>query len=150
MGKYNFAQDLETGLNAENYVIEFLKSIGADSIEICKDKRWDISFKQGSTNHTVEVKNDLMYKQTGNVAIEYSSRGKTSGITTSLAKYWIYVLDDEIWMVYTPDLRDVLNKCSYRRVSGGDDRTSELVLIPLNDFKKIFKLRYNSTGRVPS
>ena len=42
----------------------------------------------------VEVKTDRMTHKTGNVFIEYESRGKPSGIATTDADYWVYKIDE--------------------------------------------------------
>ena len=41
-------------------------------------------------NKTVEVKYDLQALITGNVFVEYFSRGKKSGISTSIADYYCF------------------------------------------------------------
>jgi len=43
-------------------------------------------------NSTIEVKLDLLTQKTGNIAIEYRSRNKKSGISTTKAKYWAFVI----------------------------------------------------------
>mgnify|MGYP001070419334 CR=1 FL=1 len=43
----------------------------------------------------IEVKYDRKTKETGNVYIEFESRGKPSGIKTTQADYWTYYIDDD-------------------------------------------------------
>ena len=83
-----------------------------------------------------------MFDKTGNVAIEYESRGTPSGISSSKADNWYYVLGDDIYLASLPSLRSYLIQHwdRYKRVDGGDDGTSKLVLLPLSVFKEIFKL----------
>lgn len=86
---------------------------------------------------TIEVKYDRKACDTGNVFVEYKSRGKWSGISTSEATHYAYVLcDDQTVILPTDQLK---KKVKYyhsigKIVKGGDNDTSEGVLIPLDDF----------------
>ena len=44
------------------------------------------------SDSTIEVKLDFIAWRTDNIFIEYESRGKPSGIATSQAKFWFYVI----------------------------------------------------------
>ena len=141
MGKYNFREDLKESQESVNRVVEFLKGIGCTEIQTNDDGRYDISYltREGK-QRTAEVKHDLMWDKTGNVAIEYTSRGKASGISSSKADCWFYVLN-QIYHCNTGDLRVYLIQHwdRYRRVKGGDDNTSQLVLLKIDDFLDVFK-----------
>ena len=43
----------------------------------------------------IEVKRDFIAHKTGNVFVEYESRGAPSGISTTQADYWAFVLEYE-------------------------------------------------------
>lgn len=73
-------------------------------------------------NQEIEVKTDKMFCKTGNVAVEYESRGKPSGISKTKAKYWVFILVDR------------------------DLKTESMVLIPTSRLKKIAR-RYLKTDR---
>lgn len=83
-------------------------------------------------NDGIEVKRDLQSHQTGNIAIEYMSRGKPSGITTTESKYWAIILEktDTVIIIATERLKK-LCKTYGRKVYGGDNNTSKLILLPL-------------------
>jgi hypothetical protein len=91
---------------------------------------------------TIEVKRDFKALNTGNIFIEYQSRGKLSGIATTQAKYWCYWLSDfHLILIETEELKKMcriyLN--TKRDVCGGDNNTSKGVLLPLTDFiKKLY------------
>jgi len=91
---------------------------------------------------TIEVKRDFKALNTGNIFIEYQSRGKLSGIATTQAEYWCYWLSDfHLILIETEELKKMcriyLN--TKRDVSGGDNNTSKGVLLPLTDFiKKLY------------
>jgi hypothetical protein len=106
-----------------------------NDIEFSDSKFYDI--KIISLGLTFEVKNDILAAKTGNVAIEYKSRGKDSGLVTSTADYWVYKFNNECLMIKTSNLRKELidNKNYFRIVSGGDNSTSQLFLVKISTFK---------------
>jgi hypothetical protein len=65
-----FEYDLKLGQERENALAQIL---GNDS--------------------TIEVKSDRMARKTGNVFIEVESRGKPSGLSTTLADHWAIEVD---------------------------------------------------------
>ncbi len=83
---------------------------------------------------TIEVKRDYLSQETGNIAIEIESRGQPSGIMTTKADYWAHLLEQEKKIViFRTDKLKELVKESTRRISGGDDGTSVLVLLKKED-----------------
>ena len=102
---------------------------------------------------TIEVKLDLLTHKTGNIAIEFRSRGKKSGISTTKAKYWAFVIamDNKEYeefpiVVVTTDYLKEIARTHYKlghTTRGGDNNTSEMVLIPIQE---IFKGNINKEG----
>jgi hypothetical protein len=85
-------------------------------------------------NKTIEVKKDLKAMQTGNVFIEYSSRGKRSGLSTSQADWWALIVSEEvIKLVKTDYLKELCRPYigTKRDVLGGDNDTSKGILLPV-------------------
>ena len=90
----------------------------------------------------VEVKTERgKWKSTGNIAIEWMSREKLSGIATTKADWWAHFLADgeetkAVIMIPVPELKAKIKKLKKlgiaKDTSGGDDDTSRLVLLPLN------------------
>jgi len=112
----NFEYDLEFGQEGEGII--------ADMFE----------------NKKIEVKRDNWVGRTGNVAIEYKSRGKPSGIATTQADYWIIMFSREyqdkfMFIIETQRLKEVtkkyFNKGSIKKM--GDSNTSSAVLIPIKE-----------------
>ena len=91
----------------------------------------------------MEIKTERdTWKRTGNIAIELSSRGKLSGLNTTQADWWAQVLtlDGAIVGIYMWPItllkQIVRHSVKYgrgRMAMGGDDDTSELALVPLED-----------------
>lgn len=112
--KYNndFRHDLEVGQLGEKLLADILE------------------------NRTIEVKKDLKAMQTGNVFIEYSSRGKRSGLSTSEADYWALIVSEEvIKLVKTDYLKELCRPYigTKRDVKGGDNDTSKGILLPVKE-----------------
>ena len=113
------------------------------------DSRFDINLLEGKVSEselsdilqTVEVKKDYKTHKTGNVAVEFESRGKPSGIATTEAEWWAFVLvnkdfDNKMIMLFkTENLIEACRKYinTDRDIYGGDDDTSRMILLPLKD-----------------
>jgi len=85
-----------------------------------------------------ELKTDRMAYKTGNVYVEFQSRGKDSGIRTSKSDTWIFKIvsngDRHLFSIHIPltRLKKLVSK-DYRVVPGGDNLTSRGYLVPLTD-----------------
>ena len=116
------------------------------------DSKFDLDLKYGQIREElfadimegkelVEVKTERgKWKSTGNIAIEWESRGKLSGIATTKADWWAHFLADNdnteaVIMMRVPELKSRIKKLKKIGVAqdtrGGDDDTSRLVLLPL-------------------
>jgi hypothetical protein len=109
----SFTHDLNFGEIAENWL--------------------NILFKDGKL---IEVKSDRLIHKTGNLFIEYKSRDKPSGLATTTANYWIYRMDmlDTAIILPTELLKKVCRvyyKNNEFKIKGGDNNTSDGLLIPL-------------------
>ena len=111
----DFKYDLKTGQVAEENLSKFL------------------------TNSKIEVKRDLKAKKTGNVFVEYYSRGKPSGISTSEAEWYCYFISDEQFVIVSSSrMKELCRKYvgTDRDVLGGDSNTSKGILLPTTDLVK--------------
>ena len=131
----SFFTDLEFGQTSEDILRHTLKLHGYDSKAI-NDHSCDIEYQV-----KVEVKTDREWRRTGNVAIEYKYKGEPSGISTTQAHIYVYVLDgiSSMWYVQTDALRAYLKNITAKRVKGGDDNMSDLILLTLSQFFSIFR-----------
>ena len=85
---------------------------------------------------TVEVKRDFRASQTGKVFVEFFCRGKPSGISTTEADFWCFILDGETAiMLPTSKLKSLADKAADNNkvVSGGDKNLSHGLLIKVAD-----------------
>jgi hypothetical protein len=87
------------------------------------------------SNKTIEVKTDLRAIKTGNVFIEYYSRNKPSGISTSHADYYCIVFNESFHFIKTSVLKSRCRKYigTNRDVLGGDNQTSKGILLPIKE-----------------
>jgi hypothetical protein len=124
-------------------------------------KKFDLDLQYGEiredkiaemlTNKKIEVKSERgMWMKTGNIAIEYKSYGKPSGIDATESDYWFHNLciDDEEYctLVFnTATLKKIVKRLdSFKTVSGGDNKASQMYLLNLqklfsSDVIKAFK-----------
>lgn len=112
-------------------------------MEYCSDFNYDLKIGQAKErelgkifNHcTVEVKNDLQALDTGNVFIEYSSRGKPSGISTSKADYYCFAFEHTFHLIPTETLKEKCRKYinTSRDINGGDNNSSKGILLPITE-----------------
>jgi len=112
-------------------------------MEYCSDFNYDLKVGKVKekelgdllSKKTIEVKRDLQAHKTGNIFIEYESRGKKSGISTSIADYYCIALIDSMVLIKTSKLKE---KCrtyigTGRDILGGDNDTSKGILLPITD-----------------
>jgi len=90
-------------------------------------------------NKKIEIKADLQATQTGNLFIEYSDRGKPSGIATTHASWWGFVITNEnIFLIKVETLKNLCRKYlnSKRDIRGGDFDQAKGILLPLRELVK--------------
>lgn len=85
---------------------------------------------------TLEVKTDFLAEKTGNIAVEYESWGKPSGIAVTKARHWVFVIPNKIALfVETTRLKEIARRYYQdgKVVNGGDLDKSKMVLIPITE-----------------
>ena len=117
----------------------------------CNDFKYDLKIGQLGEellndilqNKKIEVKRDSWVYKSGNIAIEYESRGKPSGIAKSEAEYWSFIFSGE----YEDEIIIIIKSSRLKRIcreyykkgkvkSMGDNNTSKAVLIPITEILK--------------
>jgi hypothetical protein len=84
----------------------------------------------------VEVKTDFMTQKTGNIAVEFESRGKPSGIAVTKADHWAFHIPGKCTVLLETERLKELCRMYYKMgkiTNGGDNMTSKLVLIPITN-----------------
>tara|TARA_R100001510_G_C7609124_1_gene173253 strand:- start:148 stop:588 length:441 start_codon:yes stop_codon:yes gene_type:complete len=115
-------------------------------------KKFDIDLQYGQVREKlvldmlqdkkIEVKSERdIWQKTGNIAIEYESYGKPSGISSTEADYWFHNLcigeDTFATLVFkTDNLKSIINNLDYKKtVRGGDHLASKMYLL---NIKQLF------------
>ena len=115
-------------------------------------KKFDIDLQYGQIREKlvldmlqdkkIEVKSERdIWQKTGNIAIEYESYGKPSGISSTEADYWFHNLcigeDTFATLVFkTDNLKSIINNLDYKKtVRGGDHLASKMYLL---NIKQLF------------
>mgnify|MGYP003121545375 CR=1 FL=1 len=101
--------------------------------------QWDCMYKTPNGIITIEHKFDRQTKVTRNIFIEFEDRGKPSGISTSTAEYYTYlVLDDEPKLYITPTsvLKEKIVPLHTTIVKGGDNYLAKGYLINIDKCKE--------------
>lgn len=114
-------------------------------------ERWLIWL--GTDQAKIEVKTERdTWATTGNAVFEYSSRGKASGISVTQADYWLHIFREKdqavmCFMFRVVELKEFLrlvfrnpNTYNARICKGGDDNTSEVILLPISQMYRIGKI----------
>ncbi len=111
-------------------------------------KKFDIDLSYGKVREKrvvdmlqdkkIEVKSERdMWARTGNIAIEYESYGKPSGISATESDYWFHNLciGDNTFATLVfdvPSLKRIIDNLDEKRtVSGGDNGASKMYLVSL-------------------
>lgn len=112
-------------------------------MEYNNDFKYDLKVGQSKENKlgeileskTIEVKYDLKAPYTKNVYVEYSSRNKPSGISTSTADYYCFCFGDSFHIIETIELKNRCRKYldTKRDRRGGDSNTSKGILLPIDE-----------------
>jgi len=150
-GYKDFHKDLSRAIETERHVALIIaKALSCEAIEFRNDNKYDVAFKRNKDGSifTVEIKEDFGANRTGNIAIEYSCRGKDSGITVSQADFYLYKVHTSSgikhFMMRTETLkRAIREKKFFRSVNGGDKGSNSLCyLFKVFEIEKISKNIY--------
>lgn len=103
-------------------------------------KEYESRFADLFRNKKFEIKTDFIAQKTGNIAIEYKSRGRLSGISTTESDFYVYIIPNaplKNIMLILPisELKELSKKKGREGMIKrmGDNNTSESILIPIKD-----------------
>lgn len=146
MGTYNFQTDLRAGQRTEDEVADRIlaRVPGSKLLDKNNDSYYDLAMLVYDVPRYIEVKDDLMSEETGNVALEYKSRGKWSDIAITCADCWAFKYRHQgdstplFRLVPTTTLKQMWRSGEYRKAVGGDyGSDTRMVLIPVPDFERV-------------
>lgn len=107
MGFYNFRKDFAAASAVEREAAAKIITSFPDVTDMTSygGPEHDLECKVCGLRTTFEVKNELMVTKTGNVAIEFTCRGKPSGIRITTADFWVEKIRGAFYIIRTADLR---------------------------------------------
>jgi hypothetical protein len=122
-------------------------------VAFSKGKKFDLQLSQAliderrladifahSKIERVELKSEsYQWERTGNICIEFASRGQPSGIAATEADYWVHELkrDGEtlVYLMFPIERLKSLCRTGNRRIvhNAGDDGAQSAVILPLSE-----------------
>lgn len=126
LSQFSFDKDVVEGEAAEKYVKDVL------------------------TNKKMEVKRDKWALKSGNLCLEFQSRGKPSGIEVTKSDFWSFVIGDIHFITFPTKFLKWIHSNNYGQVRFGGDRnengqpTSSFRLIHFNKLIELFQI-YNES-----
>jgi hypothetical protein len=136
-----FTRQLSIGHYAEDIVEDYLKDKEIKN-KRNHDNRWDFQLENGKR---IEVKFDIKSKETGNLAIEVTQKGKPSGLTTTESDYYLFITGNlEAYKIGTPLLREITS--GYKIYPIAENNTGYLLNIKKQVLNGNLKLSEELTG----
>jgi hypothetical protein len=145
MANLNFKTDLKLGNDGEKVIINFLESKGCKYVDSNNDNKYDLMMINKGKETTYEIKTDVFIApiyDTGNIFIEYESRGKLSGISVTQADWFVTYFKylKEIWFIKSETLKQLISENNFPIFYDAGDVGSAThgYLIKRKDFKEYF------------
>jgi len=145
MANLDFKTDLKLGNDGEDIIINFLSKKGCKYIDSNHDNKYDLKMLKNGVETTYEIKTDVKCAplfDTGNIFIEYESRGKASGISVTKADWFVthFLYLKEIWFIKSDKLRNLIQENNFPIFKDAGDIGSEThgYLINRKKFKQHF------------
>ena len=163
-GKKEFSPDLKNGKLGEEDMKKFLQTLGFKFISqtIGNDNSYDLKMSFNDQELRYEIKTDTFGEGkffSGNLVVEFESRGKPSGLFVTKAEYFtnFFPFEGEVWNIKTSDLKELLsylkslvppeelynpkNGTFYIKENGGDPNSNtKMCVINKDKFKSHFKV----------
>ena len=145
MANLDFRTDLKLGNDGEETIIKYLMSKGCLYVDSNDDNRYDRKMIVKGVETTYEIKTDVKCAplfDTGNIFIEYESRGKASGIVVTEADWFVTYFKylNEAWFIKSDKLKQLINENDFPTFKDAGDIGSAThgYLIKRKDFKQHF------------
>ncbi len=126
-GFQQFTEDLKIAQTTETELSRLLSSKTTFKVHSYNDDyRYDTLLVDSKGKYIkLEIKEDFGCTKTGNVALEFSCRGKDSGITTTEAHMYLYKIHTRKGIINAlmkvSDIKELIRSKQYHRaVNGGD------------------------------
>lgn len=145
MANLDFNSDLKLGNDGEISLIKFLLKKGCKYIDSNYDNKYDLKMLKNGVETTYEIKTDVKCAplfDTGNIFIEFESRGKLSGISVTKADWFVTYFEflKEIWFIKSNKLKKLIEDNDFPIFKDAGDINSQThgYLINRKQFKNHF------------
>lgn len=130
MANLDFRTDLMLGNTGEKQVVTFLESKGCTFKSFNNDNKYDLLMVKNGKDVTYEIKTDVKCAplfDTGNIFIEFESRKKPSGISTTQAEWFVTYFEylNELWFIKTNVLKTLIQNNDFPIFRDAGDIGSE-------------------------
>ena len=145
MANLDFISDLKLGNDGEESIIKYLLDKGCEYVDSNNDNKYDLKMITKGVETTYEIKTDVKCAplfDTGNIFIEFESRGKASGISVTQADWFVTYFKylKEAWFIKSDKLKKLINENDFQTFKDAGDVGSAThgYLIKRKDFKENF------------
>ena len=145
MANLDFRTDLKLGNDGEETIIKYLMNKGCLYVDSNDDNRYDRKMIVKGVETTYEIKTDVKCAplfDTGNLFIEFESRGKDSGITVTQADWFVTYFQylNEAWFIKSDKLKELIKQNDFPTFKDAGDIGSAThgYLIKRKNFKEHF------------
>jgi len=128
-----FLHDLKRGEAGEDFIIEKLQELyGGVAVKSGGAKGWDFSLSNRGWMIRVESKLDLMAAKTKNCFFETECSGKPSGLTSTTADRWTYLLPENCIYIFEPAKMLEWIRANGKPIGGGDGGRAKGFLVKVS------------------
>lgn len=145
MANLYFRTDLKLGNDGEEYIIRYLTDKGCKYVDSNDNNKYDLKMITKGVETTYEIKTDVKCAplfDTGNIFIEFESRGKASGISVTEADWFVTYFQylKEAWFIKSDKLKKLIKENDFPtfKDAGDIDSATHGYLIKRKDFKEHF------------
>lgn len=145
MANLEFISDLKLGNDGEESIIKYLLSKGCKYVDSNDNNKYDLKMITKGMETTYEIKTDVKCAplfDTGNIFIEFESRGKASGISVTEADWFVTYFKylNEAWFIKSDKLKQLIAENDFPTFKDAGDIGSAThgYLIKRKDFKEHF------------
>ena len=153
VSKKDFGNDIVIGELGETLFKQYLiKHKGLTFVRKSEDKKdlkkWDLEFLHKGRLVRYEIKTDVFIqagvKDTGNIFVEFHSRGIDSGISSTSADVWVNIFFhlNEMWVIMVDSLKKIISENNFKvtKDSGDTNSNTRGYLIPREKYREYFKV----------
>ena len=128
-----FLNDLKRGEAGEDFIIEKLQELyGGVAVKSGGAKGWDFSLTNRGWSIRFECKSDFMSAKTGRIFFETHCSSKESGLTSTSAARWAYLLPDNCIYIFEPAKMLEWLKENGKPIGGGDGGRAKGFLVKVS------------------